>query len=267
MLSQIKHTLKSFLFTYSTKSRERGDDTGIFLYGVFWVYVGTMLVFTQDASLEAMMKFYAFFDIPCLVFIILHLWRSSNKHIDIIRLPEVTSMIPWVVACMIALFGIGEIIDSVMGVASSSENIAFYYLRIIETEELVYRGLALEVFILLDKRKINEELTPEMSTLKLLFLNKFFIIGSICSSILFGIAHNNAYSGNIAPMIYLMFLGLLACFLRYKWGIVASIILHAINNYAATSQPDSIFLLLLVIEGIAAFLAFISHMIKQREKR
>jgi membrane protease YdiL (CAAX protease family) len=255
-MEKIKKTLKSFFLIYSPVTRERGDDTGVLLYGAFWVYIQSTLLFTNDASLRDQMFFYLYFDLMCVIFMVMHLWRSSNKHIDIVRPSNIVDLVPWVIAGMLGLIILGYVLDLTIGNvigAALQENMLFHFLRLIETEELVYRGLAIEVFLLLDRTRPLEQ-SEDMSAWHLFGKHKFFFAGSIASSIFFGAAHYDAYAGAIAPLLYLTIMGFVAAFLRFKFGLIAPILLHVLNNYIAMSDRGSAWILLVVVEIIVAFL-------------
>lgn len=251
------NSVKEFLFTYSKPARERGDDTGIILYGLAWAYIGTMFVFTQNLYLEMAMSKYIYFDVLCVLFIILFLWRSSNKKIDLVHSDDIPSLLTTVVFSLIILIIVSLFLDSATGLLSDES--IFQFARVIPTEELLFRGLALELFLLMDNRSPSQFTTENKSIASLLARNKFFIVGGICSSILFGALHNDAYEGNIIPIVYLTILGLFCAFNRYKHGLIAAILLHALNNLAALGQASLTALTIIILQGIAIAVSAITH--------
>lgn len=236
MTINVGQALKSFFFTCDKNERERGDDLGIFIYGISWAYFGAALVLLQDPALEGAMKTYIYFDILCVMFIILHLWRSSNKKIDLPTRAMWVKVLPTVAVLMSALYITSLIIRAIFsGQMFYTPAFIFEYFRIIPTEELAFRGLGIEVFLLLDAKTSRKEVSANSSLKELLNEHKIFYIGAIASSVLFGSLHYRAYPHQTIPLVYLTLLGFSLAFLRFKYGLFSCLMLHAINNLYASA--------------------------------
>jgi membrane protease YdiL (CAAX protease family) len=237
MASSAAEHLKNFFFTCDKKERERGDDLGIFVYGISWAYFGAILVILQDPQLENAMKTYIYFDILCVLFIMLHLWRSKNKKIDLPTRSMWIRALPTIAVLMSVLYIASLIIRAMFSAQLySTPEFIFEYFRIIPTEELAFRGLGIEIFLLLDERSGSKERTMKGASLKdLINEHKVFYIGAIASSILFGSLHYRAYPHQTIPLIYLTLLGFCLAFLRFKYGLFACLMLHAVNNLYASA--------------------------------
>lgn len=108
----------------------------------------------------------------------------------------------------------------------------FEFFRIVPIEEISFRGLGIEIILLLEKEEFDYDGDDAGA---LIYKNRYFIIGGISNSIMFGLLHFRAYPDEIYPIIYLILLALVASFLRFKYGLFASMMLHGINNILASA--------------------------------
>jgi membrane protease YdiL (CAAX protease family) len=241
-MDSLKQSATNFLFSYDPDERDRGDDLGIVLYGFFIFYFGAIMVLTQDTNVENAMYFYLPFDLCCILFFVLHRRNSPSKQV---RLPTKMMWIkslPIILIMLLLLYIISYSFYLAFPAQMYAGNVAdvqyllFGYLRIVPIEEVAFRGLGIEIFLLFEPRDKAFMKKGKKTASELINENKYFIAGMIASSILFGTLHFRAYPGQVAPLIYLIILGFMLAFLRFKYGLFASMFLHALNNAFASGM-------------------------------
>jgi len=240
MEKDIKKKFILFAFDADPKQREVGDDAGVFYYALAWFYVGIVLVFFSDPAFDQVQNKYLFFDVVAILFMVLYLWRTPNKKLNLPNLPMLLQMVAVTSFCIFIMVILGYFLQMILGQAFSLKFGVFEFFRIIPVEEMAFRGLGMELFLLLGGRvsKKSEVKWISLSDSQLIKSkiseNKFFIIGGISNSIMFGLLHFRAYPDQIYPLIYLIILGLIASYLRFKFGMISSMMLHGFNNVIAS---------------------------------
>lgn len=234
-----KKGLTRFFFDFDRSEREAGDDTAIFFFAFTWFFAGITLIFFSNPDLAFLMQFYLYFDLCCLLFCVLYFWRTRYRTSSSTKLLKFT-LINFIMVggfiCMFLFFWqfgsmfLQSVIPGSFDPMRDATLAAFEFFRLIPAEELVFRGLGIELFLILEaKTGLEHEDKPD--TIKgCLKKNAFFIIGAVITSFLFGFLHFRTYPEQITPLIYLTVLGLMASWLRFKFGLFASIMLHGANN-------------------------------------
>jgi len=246
----LKQAAINFFFSYNPDERDRGDDLGIIAYSLFWMYFVTILVLTQDLAVALAQQFYIWFDLLCIIFLVLHLWKKKSRHVPGKTDFSLPTKIMWIkviplVCILLLVLYISSVFIFAMFPQMSTTNaststtsldfqyLLYGYLRIVPTEELAFRGLGIELFLLLEPVQLVTT-SFHNSAIEQIKQNKYFITGAISSSFLFGLLHFRAYPDVIGPLIYLIILGFMLAFLRFKYGLFAAMMLHALNNLFAS---------------------------------
>lgn len=228
------------LFTFDNKEIE-GDEIGIFWYGFMWVTFVLLFAFSNEKVINEIMKFYIYFDIVALIFIIIFVSFLRKTHSENQRSflefksfnrRDFGNAICFSVIFFVLLLIINFLLNLVIvpGKLEFLEYNAFTYLflqlsRTIIVEELVFRGALFSFlyFFFTAFLKLTEK--------------RSIILSIIISSVLFGAYHYFAYSDQyfsvLYPIIYLSFLGLFCAILKVQYGLWAAILLHTINNVIA----------------------------------
>lgn len=237
-----KSKISDAIWSYKASEREAGDDVGILWYGFTWI-LSIVLLIGGDPAIVAWMGFYLYLDFGAALFIIFYMWRSIDKVIDkpsvtlifkLIVYPCTALGILYLIGLILKTFLPGEIIPT-----NAIQYWAFEYFRLVNSEEMFFRGFVIDLFVIMGG--MRERQTYKVS-LKEFFATEhdnkntkiFFMIGMVVSGILFGYLHYQAYPNAIYPLVYLSLLGIACGFLRFKYGLIAAIILHALNNIIAS---------------------------------
>jgi len=244
-----KKGIIKYFFDYDKREREIGDDLGIYFYAFMWFFFGVTSMFAQNAQLEYLQDFYINFEIFCVGFLVIYFWRTKNKKIDF---PNASDEKKWIFLKVFFGFCFALVMTVLLGVVFSTFipgqllsdellYLGFEFFRLIPIEEILFRGLGIELFMLLEER-LTRDINPDPITIKdCLRKNIYFLVGGIINSVLFGFLHFRAYPSKLYPLIYLVILGLFASWLRFKFGLGAAIGLHAANNAIALAWAMLLF--------------------------
>lgn len=247
-------------FTYDPRERRAGDDIGIVVFGIAVVF-GVVFRYSGISEIMNIQDDYTYLTMVCAIFLAYHFWRVSNqdiKHPDSLYILKL-AFVPLILMGMLYLTGlvlsqiIPGVIGSQSGVVIPTVSFSYWlyeYTQIIPIEEVAFRGLIIEVFVIagayIDKVRNNFGIKENLFRARIekpesiadcFEANAWFFIGGIVSGVLFGVLHHLAYPGQIFPLVYLTLLGLVLAYLRFKYGLASCMLLHAWNNIIASIVP------------------------------
>lgn len=235
------------IFEFNAKTRREGDDLAIYFYGFGWIFFGISFIFTQDVFFIDAMNFYVFFDVLALIFIFTYFYQKDEHKFDFPDPKPFVGSLILVLLGMVAIYFIGLFLSLLFpyGIEAQGEMfegnvlqyILFQVFRSIPVEELAFRGLAIDLFVIPLTKFSNmlqkSEVVQESEGLQKFFENSsrklIWAIAIIITSLFFGFYHIFRYDRWDA-VIYLFLLGIILGFLRYTYGIFSSILLHVANN-------------------------------------
>jgi len=250
-----KKRLGSFFYKFffpDKEIREKGDDLGIFIYITTWFFVILAFVISQDIEIISINNFYLFFDVICIIFIILYFIdkRMKDKK-ELFEFPDGYSFISMIFYTII-LFSIALIINVTISPLIQTIYFKgdivkeiFVLIRVVPVEEIVFRGMGFFIVIYILSKIFNTEKNPKRE--KIIWIFTIILIG-----IMFGLYHfpkfynaetfpyfNLNIQGTITkvpiiyPILYLSMLGVVLGICRSKYGLVSAMLLHFINNIVA----------------------------------
>jgi len=250
-------------FAHDPRERRMGDDIGVVYFGIT-VVIGIIIRYSGITGLMSIQDNYTYLSLVCALFLAYHFWRISNenlKHPDAIYVLKL-AFVPLILMGLLYLGGLvlSRVIPGVVIPSVSFGYWVYEYTQIIPIEEIAFRGLIIEVFMIagayIEKVKHNwgmkenllQQKDKDQATIAGCFqANAWFFIGGVISGVLFGVLHHLAYPGTIFPLVYLTVLGLALSYVRFKYGLAASMLLHALNNIIASIAPGILFLVMGVL--------------------
>lgn len=189
--------------------------------------------------------------------------KEDSEGINFISIPSIGNIFTMLIFVMIMwMFAVGMrwiLVSYAFPSITADElnHFIFQVVHIIPTEELVFRG-AFFIIIYIGLAYLLRHQKDSKERIELMMLSgkkkmrlsqwdkKEIFIWYVCilvSGIVFGLYHfpkfydENTFPYLIngihiaVPMLYLSFLGILLGICRYKYGLVASLLLHVINNF------------------------------------
>jgi hypothetical protein len=249
LLSGLKSKLKSFFL--NTKRRTVFDDFGIYLTMVISFLLLSFNIL-DNPQIISMTDFYESFDLRVLFFVILYfsvkiLEKRKEERERVLEFPKPIDLF-YMGSFSIGLLGFLVIFNSLVlvpifiGNAGNSLTIEiFSHLRVIATEELVFRGLGiflitypLTYFLNKDNGDKKEFLIWITAITIIALIFAFFHYPKYYDPSNFPYFLQYGERVHIAlPMLYLFLLGFLLGFARYKYGLTSAILIHFLNNVFA----------------------------------
>lgn len=247
----------SFLYTFffpDKEVREKGDDLGVFIYITTWFFVILAFVISQDTKIIGVNSFYLFFDVICIIYMILYfMTKRMQEKKELFEFPDGYSLIfmifyTIILYCIISIINVtvSPLIQTIYFEGDILKEI-FMLIRVVPVEELVFRGMGFFIVIFILSKIFNTEDNPKRETIIWYFT--IVLIG-----IMFGLYHFPKFykaetfpyfllnaQGTIIevhiayPILYLSLLGFVLGLCRKKYGLVSAMLLHLINNLVANA--------------------------------
>lgn len=243
-----EHFLYKFFFP-EKEIREQGDDLGVFIYITTWFFVVLAFVISQDTEIMNVNSFYLFFDVICIIYIVLYFFKKKIKgKKELFEFPNAFSFVSMffytIILFCIALI-INNTISPLMQTVYFEGNIlreTFMLIRVIPVEELVFRGMGFFIVSYLLNSVFNKKENTKRE--RIIWYVTILLVGTM-----FGLYHFPKFYDvetfpyfylntqgilmkiHIAcPILYLSLLGFVLGVCRYKYGLVSAMFLHFINN-------------------------------------
>jgi hypothetical protein len=250
--TSFKKKVKQFFL--NTERRTSLDDFGIYLTIVI-SFILLAFNFISNPYITNMTYFYESFDIRVLLFIIIYfagkkIKKTKKEELKVFEFPTILDFL-YMIVFSICMLGVVMLLNRFLlfnlfsgGLNNFMDLLIlelFTHLRVIATEELVFRGLGifLITYPLTYYLNKDEDNTKEF----IIWMVAIVIIG-----ILFGLFHFPRYYNEVTypyfyyfgekihiayPIVYLIILGVAMGFARYKYGLTSAILIHFINNFFA----------------------------------
>lgn len=253
-----------FFFSHDPREMRLGDTLGVVWFGVTLVF-GIAFRYSGNTALMDLQERYIYLSMACALFLAYYFWRISNqKGVGYPNVPTFvfkTCFIPLVFMAILYVIGLG-LRPLIAGTVIPTLDFGYWlfeYTQIVPIEEIAFRGLVIEVIVIavaavrdlqnhlgMQANLLGKKSPAEGSITSQVKENAGYLLGGIVSAVLFGVLHHVAYPGQIYPLVYLTMLGFALSYLRFKYGIAACMLLHALNNIIASVAPG----ILLAIAGI-----------------
>lgn len=243
----------------SPHKREVSDDILAIFWLATWILYGLPMAFREQSDvIRQNYDFYLYFSILSLAYIIIakvaRLYQrmqkiTSEKEVEnepFFKLGtglEIFEIIAFGFIAFIVILIVSFFIPDSPGFFTEAgrELILFQALASIPVEELVFRGLAIDILwriileIICDVKKIPETERRISRENKLMWkIDTWSWWGAIIGSgIIFGMYHVPRYGWDLWSLMYLSLFGIVAGLLRYYYGLLATYIFHLLNNIYA----------------------------------